>query len=109
MGEPRLRRAGATVGTVAIVGLGPVGLTTAVAFASQGHRVIGFDIDENRRAEVTPGKPPFYEKGLEAGLQKGPRPKRFSVFDRIDYAGRRSRSIVLCVRDPSEPGRRRDV
>ena len=99
----------ATVATVAIVGLGPVGLTTAVAFASQGHRVIGFDIDENRRAEVTQGKPPFYEKGLEAGLKKALRQKRLSVVDRMDDAVRGSGIIFLCVGTPSKPDGSMDV
>src|SRR3989440_251895 len=61
--EPRLRR---DVTTISIVGLGPVGLCSGVAFATQGHRVLAVDIDPKRREQVGRGRPPFYEKGIEA-------------------------------------------
>src|SRR5439155_608232 len=68
--EPRLRR---DVTTISIVGQGPVGLCSGVAFATQGHRVLAVDIDPKRREQIARGKPPFYEKGIEAArILKGP-------------------------------------
>jgi UDP-N-acetyl-D-galactosamine dehydrogenase len=40
---------------IAVIGLGYVGLPVAVAFARSGVGVIGFDIDQNRIAELTSG------------------------------------------------------
>src|SRR5256885_13061740 len=79
--EPRLRR---DVTTISIVGLGPVGLCSGVAFATQGHRVLAVDIDPKRREQVASGKPPLYQKGNEAALQKVLGQKRFSVVETIE-------------------------
>jgi UDP-N-acetyl-D-galactosamine dehydrogenase len=40
---------------IAVIGLGYVGLPVAAAFGRKGHRVIGFDIDANRLAELRLG------------------------------------------------------
>src|SRR5256885_5461746 len=74
--EPRLRR---DVTTISIVGLGPVGLCSGVAFATQGHRVLAVDIDPKRREQGAPGQPPFFRKGIQGALPKVPREKRVSV------------------------------
>src|SRR2546422_10935166 len=98
--EPRLRR---DVTTISIVGLGPVGLCSGVAFATQGHRVLAVDIDPKRREQVARGKPPFYEKGIEAALQKVLREKRFSVVETMEEAIGPSAVVFLCVGTPSRP------
>lgn len=87
--------------TVAIVGLGPVGLATGIAFATQGHRVIAVEIDADRRAQIVRGKPPFYEKGIESALRKVLRQKRFSVADTMADAVRPAEIVFLCVGTPS--------
>jgi UDPglucose 6-dehydrogenase len=91
------------VATVAIVGLGPVGLVTAVAFAAQRHRVLGVDIDANRLASIRHGQPPVYEKGLEAALRKVLRQKSLLVVDRMEEAVGPADMIFLCVGTPSMP------
>ncbi len=98
--EPRLRR---DVTTISIVGLGRVGLCSGIAFATQGHRVLAVDIDPKRREQIARGKPPFYEKGIEAALQKVLREKRFSVVERMEEAIRPSAVVFLCVGTPSRP------
>src|SRR5690349_3433389 len=40
---------------IAVIGLGYVGLPVAVAFAREGSRVVGFDIDEVRVGELREG------------------------------------------------------
>jgi UDPglucose 6-dehydrogenase len=97
------------VANLAIVGLGPVGLTTAVAFAAQQHRVLAFDIDSTRRAQVLEGKPPFHEKGLDAALREVLREKRLFVVDTMSEAVRRSSIVFLCVGTPSKPDGRMDA
>lgn len=54
---------------VAVVGLGYVGLTTAVGLAQLGHKVLGFDIDDSKVSKLGAGKSPIYENGLEAALE----------------------------------------
>lgn len=54
---------------IAVVGLGYVGLTTAVALAYLGHRVIGVERDEAKLALLQAGKVPFYEPGLSELLE----------------------------------------
>jgi len=52
------------VKTIAVVGLGYVGLPLAVAFGKKGP-TIGFDLDENKRLEwiaIEAGKPKYLEE-----------------------------------------------
>src|SRR5207302_481982 len=87
--------------TISIVGLGPVGLCSGVAFATQGHRVLAVDIDPKRREQIDRGKPPFYEKGIEAALQKVLREKRFSVVETMEEAIGASAVVVLWADGPA--------
>jgi len=54
--------------TIAVHGLGYVGLTLACTFANVGLSVIGIDRDPGRIAMLEQGIPPFYEKGLDSLL-----------------------------------------
>src|SRR5659263_788777 len=54
--------------TIAIVGLGYIGLPTAVMLASRGTQVIGVDVNTATVARVARGELPFYEPGLAAAL-----------------------------------------
>jgi len=49
---------------VLVVGTGYVGLTTGVALAYLGHRVVCLDVDEEKIALLNEGKAPIYEPGL---------------------------------------------
>ena len=54
---------------IGIVGLGYVGITTAVGLARLGHHVVGFDVNQDRAETLSSGKTPIHEAGLEAELQ----------------------------------------
>ena len=54
--------------SVAVVGLGYVGLTTAIGLAQLGHKVLGFDIDGSKVSLLCDGKSPIFEEGLEQAL-----------------------------------------
>jgi UDPglucose 6-dehydrogenase len=54
---------------IAVVGLGYVGLTTAVGLAQLGHQVLGFDVDDAKVSRLGAGESPIYENGLEAALK----------------------------------------
>lgn len=55
---------------VTVVGLGFVGLTTALGFAEYGHKVYGIEINKERMATIQSGKLPFLEPGLDEALVK---------------------------------------
>jgi UDPglucose 6-dehydrogenase len=54
---------------VTIVGAGYVGLTTAVALAHLGHRVIGLEVHEGKLAQLRARESPIFEPGLDALLR----------------------------------------
>jgi len=57
--------------TIAIIGTGFVGVTTAAVYAEHGHTVYGVDIDERKVESLKTGVVPFFEPGLEDLLKKG--------------------------------------
>ena len=54
--------------TVAVVGLGYIGLPTAAILAAQGIRVIGVEVSAERVAVINSGRAPFVEPALEEVL-----------------------------------------
>ena len=55
---------------VTVVGLGFVGLTTALGFAEYGHKVYGIEANEARLNTIRSGKLPFLEPGLDEALTR---------------------------------------
>jgi UDPglucose 6-dehydrogenase len=53
---------------IAIVGLGYVGLTTALCFASRGMNAVGVDVDTSRIDAINSKRLPIHEPGLERVL-----------------------------------------
>ncbi len=60
---------GSSIDTVCVIGLGYIGLPTAVVFAQAGKRVIGVDVKEESVERINRGELPFVEAGLEAALK----------------------------------------
>lgn len=55
---------------VSVIGVGYVGLCTAVGFASKGYRVVSSDVDAGKVAKIKEGVPPFHEPGLPEMLKQ---------------------------------------
>jgi UDPglucose 6-dehydrogenase len=55
---------------LSFIGLGPVGLCTAVCFAAKGYHVTASEIDKTKVIQIKKGKPPFYELNLKEMLQE---------------------------------------
>ncbi|MHA1834239.1 MAG: UDP-glucose 6-dehydrogenase, partial [Candidatus Baldrarchaeia archaeon] len=55
---------------ISILGVGYVGLCTAIGFASKGYKVVASDIDKQKIASINKGTTPFYEPNLNEMLQK---------------------------------------
>ncbi len=69
--------------SVSLVGLGYVGLCTAVTFAKRGFNTLGADIDSQRIAEIKRGRSPFREPRLNSLIKLALRTKRFKVTDDV--------------------------
>jgi UDPglucose 6-dehydrogenase len=55
---------------ISVIGVGYVGLCTAVGFASKGFNVIASDSDSEKVAKIKEGTPPFHEPDLPAMLKE---------------------------------------
>ncbi len=88
---------------LAVVGLGPVGLATSIAFAMEGHDVVGRDIDVDRVDSITRGEPPFFEGGLARALRTVLATRRFAVTSDTDQTATRAEIVFLCVGTPYRP------
>ncbi len=53
---------------ISVIGVGYVGLCTAVGLASKGYSVVACDIDAEKIGKINSGLPPFYEPGLQEKL-----------------------------------------
>ncbi|MEK7132311.1 MAG: nucleotide sugar dehydrogenase [Patescibacteria group bacterium] len=54
---------------IAVIGMGYVGLVSAVSWARAGHKVIGVESNEEKLSLLKAGKTPFFEPGLETELK----------------------------------------
>ena len=89
--------------TLGIVGLGHVGLATAVAFARKGREVWGFEVDPERARDLQEGRPWFTEEGLPEALGQALRSGRLHVTaDRRELLSH-APMIFLCLTTPSRP------
>lgn len=84
---------------ITVLGLGFVGLTTALGFAEAGLDVYGYDISDGHRQRLAAGEVPFHEPHLAAMLAKH-QGGRFRLVAGLDEAVRRSRAVFICVGTP---------
>jgi UDPglucose 6-dehydrogenase len=84
---------------ISVIGCGYLGAVHAAALASMGHTVVGIDIDPSRIEQLTGGKAPFFEPGLDELLCDGRATGRLSFStDFADAAG--AQVHFLCVGTP---------
>lgn len=86
---------------VAVVGMGHVGLPTALGMAAMGWSVLGADSSQKLIAQLRAGEAPFYEPGLQELLHKYLDMRFFPVED-MDEAIRKATVIFLCVGTPQK-------
>lgn len=87
---------------IGVVGLGFVGLTTAIGFAHQGFAVYGYDSDNDKREKFVQKVVPFHEPQLPEHLSEYLN-KRFFLVGGPEEVARNSEVIFLCVGTPSNP------
>ena len=83
------------------MGLGFVGLTTALGFSSKGYKVYGYDIDKKRLNALKKCRIPFYEPHLNKVLKENIN-KNFFVDGLLKRAVADSRAIFYCVGTPNK-------
>lgn len=84
---------------ITIFGLGFVGLTTALGFASKDKKVFGIDVDKERIELLSSNKIPFLEPHLEEMLKKY-NGNNFCLTSDIKEAVEKSEFIFYCVGTP---------
>lgn len=85
---------------IAVIGLGFVGITTALGFAYKGYKVYCFDIDRVRMSKLKKGIIPFYEPQLKELLLEY-KDKRLILCDTIEEAVNKADIVIYCVGTPS--------
>lgn len=86
--------------TVAVVGMGRVGLPLAVAFARAGLRIRGLEVDESRRKTIELGKMPFHEPDADQALGEAVAAGRLSVYGAPEDVIPGADAIVMSVGTP---------
>jgi UDP-N-acetyl-D-mannosaminuronic acid dehydrogenase len=90
---------------VSIIGLGYIGLPTAVIAAEAGYDVWGYDIDTKKIATIASGSSPIEEPFLASRLNAVISEKKFSVgstLQRADY-------FIVAVPTPFKKGKKADL
>jgi UDPglucose 6-dehydrogenase len=85
---------------VTVIGLGYVGLTTAVALAKLGHRVVGNDVSEKRLSELQSGSVSIMEPGLEDAMRQATASFNLSFQIQLSVAVADSDFVFVCVPTP---------
>jgi len=94
---------------ISVVGLGYVGLPTAVSFAEKGFRVIGADKKKDIVDLINRGGCHLKDLDLDERVKKVVRSKRLSATTDTSEATRKSDAILIIVPTPVTPDKRPDL
>lgn len=95
--------------TIAVIGVGHVGLPTALGIAELGWNVIGTDQDMEKIRQLEGGQAPFYEPGLQKLLTKHLRSGKFTVTSDVVSAIRAATVLFICVGTPQRANGEADL
>jgi UDPglucose 6-dehydrogenase len=84
---------------ISVIGMGHVGLTTAVCLSTKRNKVIGVDVDKGKVAAINTGKIPFHEPRLEKHLRRA-LSSGFQCVSDIGQAISQSRITFITVGTP---------
>jgi UDPglucose 6-dehydrogenase len=87
-----------------VVGTGYLGATHATAMACLGHDVLGVDVDAAKVAELSAGRVPFFEPGLEELLAEQVAAGRLRFTTSFAEAAAFGDIHFVCVGTPQKPG-----
>ncbi len=86
---------------IGVIGLGFVGLTTALGFSEKGYTVYGYDIDKGKTDYLKKKKIPFHEPSLPEILDKN-LDKTFFIEESLLEVVSKSEIIFYCVGTPTK-------
>lgn len=89
---------------ICVIGLGQVGLPTALTFCQSGFDVTGHDINKDLLSSLNQSKTPFEEKGLEELLKSCIASNRFHTNSSVGESIRNADVIIVCVATPLTSG-----
>lgn len=104
-----LRRIRANTAQITVVGLGQVGLPTAVLFANAGYGVVGVDAREELVQAIASSKLPFGEPGIENLLERVLGTGKLRLATSVAEATRIADVIIVCVQTPVTETREPDL
>jgi UDPglucose 6-dehydrogenase len=94
---------------IAVLGLGHVGLPTALGFVEMGWEVIGADEDASKVEKIGSGQVPFYEPGMNDLLARGLASGRLTLCHRVEEAVRAATILFVCVGTPQKDSGEADL
>ena len=83
-----------------IIGLGQVGLPTALSFANSGYSVMGVDTNVELVNKLNDGVAPFEEENLQEFIKINQTKKKFHASVKIEDVIQESDVIIVCVATP---------
>ena len=86
--------------TIAVIGVGYVGLVTGTCFSDLGNRVIALDIDEKRVENLKKGILPIYEPGLSEVVERNVKAGRLEFTTSYEDALKDADFVFICVGTP---------
>ena len=84
---------------ITVLGLGFVGLTTALGFSKKGFKVYGIDVDAKKTESLKNYDIPFYEPGLDEALREE-LGNNFILDAPLQEAVNNSKAVIICVGTP---------
>ena len=87
---------------ISVFGLGYVGCVTAACLASQGHGVVGVDINIEKVDDINSGHSPIIERGLEELICEGRRSGNLRATHNAYEAVVHGDVLLICVGTPSD-------
>lgn len=94
---------------IAVLGLGHVGLPTALGLAELGWEVAGADDDSGKVARLRAGESPFYEPGIPELLSKHLKSRKFNPMEDVAAAIRSASVLFVCVGTPQRESGEADL
>ena len=86
---------------ISVIGVGYVGLVTAVCFSDLGNNVTALDISEEKINNLERGQMPIYEPGLEELVRRNVSAGRLSFTTSYEQALENAEFVFICVGTPS--------
>lgn len=87
---------------IAVFGLGYVGCVSAACFSSEGHDVVGVDVNQEKVDIINSGKSPIVEPGLEEKIASARQSERLYATTDYKKAIRNCDISLVCVGTPSQ-------